>query len=366
MAEPSGGEFELKEILNPSSLAGNAMRVQFGRPIPPQQQVLLYSSSDWEEFILEWVHSQRAKYKDVRRFSGSNDMGIDIAGFTDDKGLHGVWDNYQCKHYGKPLGPGDAMVEVAKIIWYSFQKIYTPPRKYYFIAPRGCSTTLARLLSTSSALRKHVISNWDKQYSKAITTKQIIALRGDFKVYVEAFDFSIFSSRPMLEVIDDHRSTEYHAIRFGGGLPERPPVLPPPTEPAVIESRYIQQLFEAYSDYLKTEVASLVGLVGNLDLRDHYHRQREFFYHAESLRNFARDTVPVGTFEELQSEVYAGVVDVEAAQHQDGYVRMNAVTQAATQLQLTTNALISVVKIQDRKGICHQLANDNRLRWRKS
>jgi hypothetical protein len=76
--------------------------------------------------------------------------------------------------------------------------------------------------------------------------------------------------------------------------------------------------------------------------------------------------VPPGTFKDLQSEVHAGVVDVEAAPHQDGYARMNAVTQAAAQLQLTSNALISVVKIHDRKGMCHQLANDDRLRWRKS
>jgi hypothetical protein len=34
------------------------------------------------------------------------------------------------------------------------------------------------------------------------------------------------------------------------------------------------------------------GLNGWPDLIEHYGRQREFFYHAESLRNFARDNVP--------------------------------------------------------------------------
>jgi hypothetical protein len=100
-------------------------------------------------------------------------------------------------------------------------------------------------------------------------------------------------------------------------------------------------------------------------LAGHYHRQREYFYHAESLRNFARDTVPSGTFESLQDEVHAGVVDISEAVHLDGLACLNAVTQAAQELQLTENGLISVVKIQDRRGICHQLANVDRLRWKK-
>jgi hypothetical protein len=51
-----------------------------GRLIPPQQQILLYSPDDWEEFILEWVHHQKTRYKKVVRLAGANDMGIDVAG----------------------------------------------------------------------------------------------------------------------------------------------------------------------------------------------------------------------------------------------------------------------------------------------
>lgn len=365
-SESAAASLPLEEIPEPSSTCGSAVRVQFGRLIPPQQQVFLYSSDEWEEFILEWVHSQRANYQGVRRLAGANDMGIDVAGLTDNKGLHGVWDNFQCKHYDRALTPGTAAAEVAKILWHSFQKHYAPPRKYYFVAPCGCGTSLTKLLANPTALREHVITNWNRQCSNEVTAKQTIALEGAFKAYVNAFDFSIFSSRTLLEVMDNHRSTPYHAIRFGGGLPDRPAVVPPPAEPDAGESRYVQQLFEAYSDHIKSEVTDLAGLGARQDLADHFHRQREFFYYAEALRNFARDTVPPGTFEDLQSEVHAGVVDIEAALHQDGYARVNAVTQAATQLQLTSNSLISVVKIQDRKGICHQLANDERLRWRKS
>lgn len=356
----------LKEMPQPSCASGSAMKVQFGKPIPPQQQVLLYSPAEWEEFILEWVHSKNNIYQNVQRFAGSSDMGIDVAGFTDDQGLHGIWDNFQCKHYDKALIPGTAAVEVAKIIWYSFKKYYAPPRRYYFMAPHGCGTSLTKMFVTPSALRNYVMENWAKKCANAITTTKTITLEGPFKIYLEAFDFSIFTSRNLIEVVDDHRSTPYYTIRFGGGLPDRPPTLPPPEKPEEGESRYIEKLFEAYTDHMRVKITGLAGLIDRKDLTDHFHRQREFFYHSEALRNFARDNVPPGTFEDLQSEVYAGVIDVEAASHDDAFARVNAVIQAATQLQLTSNALISVVKIQDRKGICHQLANDDRLSWRKS
>lgn len=343
---------------------GDSARVQFGRPIPAQQQLLLYSADEWEEFVLEWVHSQRPLYLDVRRFSGANDMGIDIAGLTNEDGLIGVWDNFQCKHYSGPLAPATAGSEIAKIVWHSFNQHFTPPRKYYFIAPKGCGTSLTKLLSNAESLREYVIENW-ASCSKNITSTKVIPLEDDFKNFVESFDFTIFSARTALELIDDHRKTPYHVVRFGGGLPDRPSVPPPPDDIAIQESRYIKQLFSAYSDHLKLDVADLSGLESRRDLIDHFHHQREFFYHAEALRNFARDTVPSGTFEDLQSEVHAGVVDVETKTHDDALVRLNAVTQAASIIQLTANALISVVKVQDRKGICHQLANEDRLHWKR-
>jgi len=182
---------------------------------------------------------------------------------------------------------------------------------------------------------------------------------------VNSFDYSIFKNATILEIIDQHRQTPYFASRFGGGLGDRPEVPSPPKDPVEVESRYIEQLFEAYSDHTGEIHTSLLSMSERSDLVAHFHRQRELFYHAESLRNFSRDTVPPGTFTELQSEVYAGVIDVEAGTHPDGYARLNAVTLAASQLHMTSNGLISVVKVQDKKGICHQLANENRLRWRK-
>jgi hypothetical protein len=357
---------QFREVPMPAGTPGSASSVQTGRLFLPQQQLLLYSPDEWEEFIHEWVDSKRARYAQVLRFGGSGDMGIDVAAFTDDRRLLGTWDNYQCKHYKGALTPRDAVPEIAKILWHSFQERYSRPRCYYFVAPQGCGMSLRKLLTNARALKQHVIDRWDDQCGTAVTKQETILLNGAFKSYVDGFDFSIFKERTALEIIAEHRLTPYFAVRFGGGLPRpRPAVQVSPYQPEESASRYVQQLFEAYSEHTNTTVRDLACFAARSELTEHFHRQREFFYHAEALRNFARDTVPEGTFEDLQTEVHAGVIEVEAAQHADGYARVQAVTQAAVTLELTSNALMSVVRVQDRRGMCHQLANDNRLRWRK-
>jgi hypothetical protein len=355
-----------KEIAQPSGQSTpSSATVLHGRLIPPQQQILLYSPDDWEEFILEWVHHQKTRYKKVVRLAGANDMGIDVAGLTDDAGFQGVWDNYQCKHYDDALTPGIAIPEIGKMLFHSFEKRFVAPRRYYFMAPKDCGMSLKKLLLGADALKAKLVEKWQDWCATKITTTKTIALDGAFIDYVEKFDFSIFTFKTALEAIDEHSHTPYHAGRFGGGLPTRPGASVPPAEPTATESRYLEQLFEAYSEHRNSEIKVLTDLQPWQDLTKHYNRQREFFYHAESLRNFARDTVPSGTFEELQDEVHAGVVEIEASTHTDGFDRVNAVTQAAALLPLTANGLISVTKVQDKRGICHQLANEDRLQWKK-
>jgi hypothetical protein len=222
------------------------------------------------------------------------------------------------------------------------------------------------LLSNVDALRARVFEEWDKNCRNAITDTEEILLKGDFLAYVEKFDFSIFDSKTALELVEEYKTSPYYAARFGGGLPSRPIPDAPPETIAPKESRYVEQLFDAYADHTKSEICNSGSLTKWPKLGDHFQRQRVAFYHAESLRVFARDTVPPGTFESLQEDVYNGVVDTHDATHDDGYARVRAVTRAARDLQITANVLITRAKPQDRDGICHQLANEDRLQWTKS
>jgi hypothetical protein len=106
---------DFTEIADPPIPAtlSTAAQLQCGPPINPLLRVLVYTADEWETFINEWVFSIRKKYSKV---IGAGDKGIDIAAFTDDQFLTGVWDNYQCKHYDKPIGPRVAWPEIGKIL----------------------------------------------------------------------------------------------------------------------------------------------------------------------------------------------------------------------------------------------------------
>jgi len=342
-------------------------QAQFGHRLPPQQQLILYSPGQWEDFAHEWVHyGLKQLYLKVERFSGPGDEGIDVAAYTDAKKLDGIWDNYQCKHYDHALQPSDVWAEFGKILWYSCMGSYKAPRQYFFVAPRGAGTKLTALLGNAAKLKAAVLENWDKHIRKKITDTQEVALEGKLLDYVEGFDFSIFEAKTSLEIIELHREKcPYHVARFGGGLPERPEAQLPPDQIAATESRYVSNLLDAYADHTKQQMPTPDALKGWPKLSAHFIRQREAFYYAEGLRVFARDSVPAGTFESLQEEIYDGIIDVNEADHSDGLTRLTEVMKTARSLELTSNALLMRAKMKDRDGICHQLSNDEWLKWTK-
>lgn len=359
---------DLKDIPTPAQPAKiqTAAQFQSGPPIAPLTRIMVYDAGEWEMFIHEWATAcLKSKYKSVLRFSGANDRGIDVAGFVDDQHLNGVWDNFQCKHFPAPITPSEAWPEIGKILWHSYSGHYKPPRAYYFVAPRGTGTTLTQYLSNTPKLKEACLKAWNKNIQDAITSTQSVPLTGDFAKYVEGFDFSIFKPISPREIIDQHRETPYFVGRFGGGLPARPAVAAPPDEIQHGESVYVGHLLAAYADHKKQVVANLGALKVWKPLEAHFRRQRECFYHAESLRVFVRDHVEPGTFESLQDEVFHGVVDVCGDAHADGLACVNSVTETAQNLPLDSHPLGGSTFVRDRRGICHQLANKDRLKWTK-
>lgn len=358
------GDDELKEITPagaPSTVT--ATHVISGLPMPKPVRVKIFSPDEWEQFVEEYGTSLKPDYAKVRRFAGAGDMGVDIAGFITDQGFAGGWDNYQCKRYDHPLRPSDIWVELGKIVFYSFSGEYPAPRKHYFCASQDIGTTLQRLLADATKLKQKCREEWVDKCANHITDTQTVALTGDLLAYFDNFDFSIFSSKSALELIEGHSKTQFHAVRFGGGLPPRPAHLSPPDEPQQHESRYIRQLLDAYGEHANAEYADLPALAENAAMHGNFLRQRERFYHAEALRNFARDTVPEGTFANLQEEIYQAVADVCDADHANGFNRMTAAVTQAASVSSTSNPLSPATNVQDRQGICHQLANDDRLQW---
>jgi hypothetical protein len=349
---------------SPKTDCYSAAHVEAGIPVPKSRRVELFSPAAWEEFTEEWASSKKADYAKVVRLAGAGDKGLDIVGFLADGTFASGWDNYQCKHYQAPLASSAVTVEIGKLIYYCFLDEYPPPRKYFFLAPKGIGTSLEKLFASPEKLKSEIRAHWEKRCENEIVSTHSISLSGELADYFEAFDFSIFSSKSVVELIEDHAKTTFHAVRFGGGLPTRPTPSMPPQRIAAHESRYVEHLLDAYGQHYGVRYADINALSGT-ECEHNFKRQRERFYHAEALRNFSRDTVPEGTYDALQDEIFHGVIDVCDTSHGSGYERMSAVVAHAATVALTSNPLVSVTKTQDKQGICHQLANVDRLVWVK-
>jgi len=348
-----------------------AEQMRSGIPILPVKLLEVLSPDDWEAFTEEWLtfHKNNGAYRSIRRYSGPGDLGLDVVAFTTEAGFEETWDSYQCKHYDHALYPADVYGEVGKIIYHSFQR--TPPfnqacrspRRHVFVSPHGVGITVGRFLKDPIRFKEEVRKIWESNCVPKIGTSIVAPLEGALLEYFDDFDFSIFEDRTAVELIEEHAQTVFHAARFGGVLPPREEPEPPPLEPTEAESLYLRKLFDAYSD----NTGQTITVVDDLspDLLVHHDRQRVLFYCAEQLRNFARDRTPPRTFDSLQDDVYNGVIDVCEAAYADALVRLRTTISTAGQIDVSGNALVGVTKVADKQGICHQLANDDRLTWKR-
>jgi hypothetical protein len=364
-------------VVDPSKIISSSRILKFsdeqaGVPVssamafPVTDLVQTFKPEAWEDFTEEWAHSQEKKYTKVIRYTGAGDMGLDILCFYTDKFFDGPWDNVQCKRYACQLQPAQVNVELGKIIYYSFLGQYPPPEKYYFAASKGLGLSLKKLLTKPKDLKEQLRSNWDKHCQAKITDTALVPLSGKLLEYFEQFDFSIFSMITVAEMVKAHANTVFYQRRFGGdSFPERPPIMQPPVTLQQQESRYVQQLFEVYSEKLSQQLNEPAQLAKHPDLERHFNRSREIFYHAESLRNFPRDSVDPGAFEAIQDEIYHGCVDVYDMEHGNGMERVLATVSQAATLHPNCNALCVRVQTKDKQGLCHHLANQGRFTWVK-
>ena len=174
-----------------------AAQVASGIPIPPVRLLEVLSPDDWERFTEEWLtyHKKQGSYQAIRRYSGPGDLGLDVVAFTSKEGFAEPWDSYQCKHYDHPLTPEDVCGEVAKIIYYSFNRLppfnqaCRVPHRHVFVSPRGVGITVGRWLRDSGQFKDEVRNRWENQCAPKIGAGISAPLEGDFLTYVDSLTF---------------------------------------------------------------------------------------------------------------------------------------------------------------------------------
>lgn len=330
--------------------------------VSPQGRIQLYNDVDWEEFIREWVTAVEASYFQIKRFGGAGDRGADVAAFKTERGMEGPWDCFQGKHYSSPLGFADAGPEILKVFRAVNGGHWSMPDTYQFLAPRGCGTQLNQLLSQPTNLKAKFLEELadpKKPLGRDLDETERTAIAA----LATGTDFAMFRSVELLDAIATHRTTIYHVERFGTALADRPTHETPPDGLGPTETRYVDQLIDVYNERHPDQGIRPDNVLGHADVGEHFRRQREAFYKAESLRVYARDSVPPGTFDLLQEDIHAGVVDVVDVDHPDGWTRLSKTLAQVVSLPLSHHTLIQISDLEDRKGICHQLANADRLTW---
>ncbi|AYC35866.1 ABC-three component system protein [Streptomyces sp. NPDC088817] len=366
MSSPDGSAEPLfSEVPKPSQVPVTVLSPMMatGPAMTPKQILAHHSPTQFEEFVYEWLLALREEgYVDVMQLGGAHDGGADVAAFltahrTDDR-----WHCYQCKHYGKALTPAIAYVEILKIIAVVADGKYrTLPERYVFVAPR-IGASLTQLLAKPAEL-KETFLDWAAKGTDRLTAEYGADPLGAALELARETDFARFEAANLDRILEQHATTPYHVRRFGTRLPDREARQAPPPEHTPVETRYIQKLLDVYQEKWGCDPAAMGQVRAHSKAGPHLQHQREAFYCAEQLRVFARDSVPEGTFESLQKNVYDGVVNVTWRDFATGFDRLNAVQDAARDMPLGTNVLVHVVETIDRMGICHQLANDDRLTW---
>ncbi len=353
----------------------NLYRLTYGVALTPNKMIESFDDEVYEDFISCWllghVKNQyiyiEKEYTDVQNVGGAGDKGRDVVAYLSDDRINGEWDNYQCKHYHKQLSPTMIYKEIGKLLYYSFIKDFRCPRYYYFVAPKGVGPKLNDLLDKPLKLRGKIIKKWNQYCKTKITKNKTINLIGDFKTYVNDFDFSIFRAIGTHMILNDIEKTKYYSAFFGGGFKTpRPLDKIPEEEISLHEVVYTSELFRAYGDYLKKPINCLEQLNSSHQIVEHFKRQREYFYKAESLKNYAQESLPSDDiFDDLQECVYDAVIDIVEDNYKDGYKRVKETLKEVVRIELSSNILNQVTRPADRKGICHQLINDKRIKWVK-
>ncbi len=338
-----------------------------GVTINPINLLKVRTSGEYTSMTMDWAKGSKKKnYVRVERLDGTGDKGRDVICQEDEEGK--VWDNYQCKYYSRPLGPVDAYVEIGKLLFYTFKRDYTIPRRYFFVAPQGLSVKLRDIFKDANILKKALISAWQSCESK-ITETQFVKLEGNFKSYVEGFDFSIFDYVTPEEFVEQMRGTAYFSKWFGEPTKARPLMDKYPEEiNMALELTYIKKILDAYSEHLEKNVSDYNELEKHPELKIHFERQRRDFFSAEWLKAFSREIyepeLPV--FEQLKEEIYDGIIETIEEDAKNGFERLNKVLQRASGITSISSPLNEYTLIKDKKGICHHLANEREdVTWRR-
>lgn len=151
----------------------------------------------------------------------------------------------------------------------------------------------------------------------------------------------------------------------------RPVDVPVPKEATSDERIYIEELYQAYGDAENIDTFSADNLPFYPDYAEDVEERRVDFYAAVTIQRGVLELGDGGLsdqFDILKKETLDGVKDTAKRSQPNGYERMLAVMEQAVMLPVTNYILSESpywISGKIKKGICHHLVNDKKLKWVK-
>lgn len=166
---------------------------------------------------------------------------------------------------------------------------------------------------------------------------------------------------PIKEAYYDKKSWK---VVFASGEIDVPQELAPPDDISEYELNYISCLIAAYADF-KGKPLTPETLTGRL--QNDFTEQRQNFYSAEWVERIAREKFDdEGETAELwKTDTYDFISPTLSMIYPDAYQRMLEVMREAVKCQTTSpiEEFKNIMRPTSRKGVCHILANEGRLKW---
>ncbi|WP_188984173.1 ABC-three component system protein [Pseudomonas matsuisoli] len=302
------------------------------------------------------------KYKFVQRIGGAGDAGRDIEARYTLELSDGMWDLFQAKHYTSAIGESTLYPELAKVIHHISIKTYPSPNFYYVCAPKNTTPKLHDLIAKPDILKIKFQQSWTE--GKYGIDPEKFPLTKEALDILRKFDFSKIKEYPIKDLIDLHSKNHLaHEILFGveSTRGDNPAIPELPTSKELI---YINQLLKVYSEHGGSDL-TLDHALKSVEYGEHLSGCRGEFYSAEGLKRLSRDVFP-GEFERFLTAVLDGIKRVSASPvHKTGMDRLELVLERASNLQITNNPLSRRLLPADLPGACHQLVNEEKLKWVK-
>jgi hypothetical protein len=328
-----------------------------------RRQILSLTDPELEQFTREWVAQKKSTYVQIIRFSGPRDMGRDVVGFYSQEQHEGHWDNYQCKQYGQTLSLADALLEIGKIIYYAHLGNFSAPTNYYLVVPRGLKRNLRSFINRPAAFKEELIREWEKYCGDKIHTNKTVALDVALREAIMAFNFANIIHVDIDYLVCDQDIAPV-LFKWFGADPGPAPYGQTPIEIHDSELPYINKLVKAYNEKEGTAFNDIKEVMQHSEYGKHLALQRERYYDADAFKRFYRDNTNQETLEIFEKDMYHGVIDTCMSVHTNQLACIQAVMAQAANVQVS-GPLAPHARVPIKQGICHHLANEDRIKWHR-